>query len=108
MAKCGDLTVLDLVPEKEGIPGNEFYKVYLLPLHTFFLVERLDADNLVLAWMDHDWLKRYLKSNPGAIAYEDMDGTILLTASTEEMQDFLLKHRHTHGAFAEPLKMIRR
>ena len=108
MAKCGDLTVLDLLPEKEGIRGNEFYKTYLLPLHTFFLVERLDADNLILAPMDHGWLKRHLKNNPGAIAHENMDGTILLTAPTEEMQDFLLKHHQTHGAFAEPVKMIRR
>ena len=58
--------------------------------------------------MDHNWLKRYLKDNPGAIEHSDMDGTILLTAPTEELQAFLLKQSQTDGAFTKPLRMTRR
>jgi hypothetical protein len=108
LSKLDDMTLLDLEPEKEEIRGNDFYKAYLLPLHTFFRVEKLDAKNLELTTIDHDWLKRYLKDNPGAIEHSVVEGTVLLTAPTEELQAFLLKQGQTDGAFTKPLRMTRR
>jgi len=108
LAKTEGMTLLDLTPEKDGIGGNELYKAYLLPLHTFFCVEKLDADNLELASMDYGWFKQHLKANPDAIAHEKVDETVILTASSQEIQAFLLKHRQTAGAFTKLPKMTRR
>ena len=55
-----------------------------------------------------DWLKGHLKAHPAALRHERDKDRILLTASTRELQAFLVKHAETKRAFDEPLKLKQR
>jgi len=79
---------------------------YLLPLHTFMLVLEIDPKPQ-FSYLDPGWLKHYLEKNPTAIQHEHINDEILLTGSTPELQEFLLTHLKTKGAFSEPTNLKR-
>jgi len=106
LVKLEGALFLDLSPETKDLPGNNFSRCYLYPLHTFFLVEELGSA-LRLSAMDGKWLEKCLKRNPAAIRHERIKGSIMLTASTAELQEFLIKHSKTEGAFGTGLNMKR-
>lgn len=83
---------LDLFPEDPNLPGNtDYYKYHLLPIHTFIRVEQI-TPALKMAAMNPEGLKNLLKENPQAVRHEVRDDQIILTASTPELQKFLLKN----------------
>ena len=65
--------------------------------------------------LDYDWLKKLVEKNPKAIRHivappklgEDGDGLLVLTADTAELQEFILKHEKTAGAFGDGIVMQR-
>ena len=63
----------------------------LVPAHLFLKVEQI-GPVLRIAAMDPEWLKEFLAKNPKAIAHEKLDDRIVLTASTADLQKFLLDH----------------
>jgi hypothetical protein len=63
----------------------------LVPAHLFLKVEQI-GPVLRMAAMDPDWLKEFLAKNPKAIDHETLDDRIVLTASTADLQKFLLEH----------------
>ena len=72
------------------------------------VVERIDADSLVLMMMNHSWLRRCVKDNPDAIEHTVIDGRVILTAQPEILQEFVAKHRQTKGALSGPVVLTRR
>ncbi|HUP47019.1 MAG TPA: hypothetical protein VM779_16045, partial [Thermoanaerobaculia bacterium] len=50
--------------------------------------------------LDDKWLTSHLKENPNALRHEWIGKELLITASTAELQAFLLRHVSTKGAFA--------
>jgi hypothetical protein len=106
LVKVEDHLFLDLFPVEPELPQNEFYQGHLLRAHTFMRVSQIEP-TLRLACLDPDWLKNRLAKNPAAIRHEKVNDEILLTASTPELQQFLLAHLKTRGAFGEPSEMER-
>jgi hypothetical protein len=100
-------TFLDLTPVKPVLPQNDFYKANFLATHTFVQVTQ-SAPNARIAYLEPDWLKSFLEKNPAAIRHEKLSGEILLTASTKELQKFLLTHLNTPGAFSKPIAIKRK
>ena len=109
LAKVNDRLLLDIAPaEPKREDESDMYQVHLLPVHSFMLVERKDADTLVLRQMDSDWLKAYLEKNPTAVAHETLDkDRILLTAPSEKVQAFVLEHVDTPDAYEDPSTLKR-
>jgi hypothetical protein len=95
------LTYLDLCPTDKGISGNDVYKAYLLPLHTFFRVDRLDKGELQMSSVDGRWLEQKLVENPEVLSHERIKGGFLVTATSEDLQAFLKQHQDTAGAFSK-------
>jgi hypothetical protein len=55
---------------------------------------------LQIAPLNAGWLKDYLAQHPQAIAHEVLeDKNIVLTASTKQLQEFLMANIHTKDAF---------
>ena len=106
LVQIGDARFLDLFPESPQLPGNEYYQMHLLPVHSFILVSQLQP-TLQLALLQPTWLKRFLAENPQAVKHEIVDGDILFTASPHELQQFLLAHVKTEGAFTDPTELVR-
>ncbi|MEA2711456.1 MAG: hypothetical protein QOF78_4057, partial [Phycisphaerales bacterium] len=92
LARVGDMLVADLtIGDETGLPDSDFYKAHLFPLHTFWIV-RCDAQRLTLRSLDHDWMKKFIDENPGAIAHYKSNDDVILTAPPEALQKFLLAH----------------
>ena len=108
MSKFEGLTYLDMSPTDKGIQGNDVYKAYLFPLHTFFRVDKLDEKTLQLSSVDGDWLKRRLQDNPETLKHERIKGGFLLTAPPKDLQAFLKKHDETPGAFTQAMALHRK
>ena len=99
LLKLGDHMFLDLYPE-EPETGSEFYNMHVIPAHSFMRVS-LEGHVLRLAFFDLDWLKKNIEQNKVSIKHECRDDTIVLTASTEELQAFVLKHIEEAFIFEE-------
>jgi hypothetical protein len=92
LANVGGVQFLDLYPVKDELESSEFYKFHLLPIHTVYIVRQTSPD-LKLAGFDLKWLDEYLQQNPDALQHSTYNGQQLVTASTEELQAFLLEHQ---------------
>ena len=107
LLKIDGVLFLDMFPTEQNGDMNEFYKLHFLHVHTFFLVEQIEP-RLRMRPMSMNWLRKLLEQNPGAVRHEMVGGDVVLTAATEELQRFLLRHVRTEAAFDDPSDMIRR
>ena len=107
LLKIGDRQFLDLYPADPDLQQNDFYKAYLLRVHTFLIIQQ-QADTLQMSFMNFDWIKKYLQEHPDAIKHEKVDEGVLLTAQPKELQAFLAKHDKAPEMWAESSPLIRR
>jgi hypothetical protein len=63
---------------------------------------------LKLAFFDFDWLEKFIKKNPKALAYHKEGDHIVLTAGTRDLQKFVLKHLGEDELFEKPAELIRK
>jgi hypothetical protein len=109
LGKLNEMMFLDLYPEAPDINANDFYKHHLLGVHTFMKIERIEP-TLRMRAMSPDKMKEKLEADPNLIKHEileERDSQILLTASTEELQRFMIEHANDEGLFDEPSDMRR-
>ena len=79
---------LDIYPEEpEGVNG--FYKSHVIPAHSFVRV-RIEGNVLAIAGLDVEWLGEQLDQGLLNIPHEQRNDEIVLTASTEELQRWVL------------------
>jgi hypothetical protein len=59
--------------------------------------------------MNIRWLEKRLQEDPSLLDHElrGSDHRLLVTASTEELQQFILQHRNNAEAFGEPSHLVR-
>jgi hypothetical protein len=107
LLKIDGKTFLDLTPVKPAGAENDFYKANFLPTHTFVQITS-PPPNARISYLEPDWLKAYLDKMPSAIRHERLSGEIVLTASTKDLQKFLLAHLNTPGAYAKPIDIKRK
>jgi hypothetical protein len=87
-----DTLFLDLFPEKEDLDAAAFYKYHLLPIHTIYQVKQT-SQSLELVSLDLNWLNQHLDEVPTSLAHSRLNGQKLITASTLDLQKFLIEHR---------------
>lgn len=94
---------LDLYPEELDM-DDDFYKLHFVRAHTFLRVSQLDP-NLQLAMMNPD----IIEDEPNVLKHERTDDSMVLTASTEELQKFMINHANDANAFdPDAAVMVRR
>lgn len=91
---------LELLPQRPSeIHPKTFYGGHYIELRSFWKVT-LAGDALTLTSMSTQWLDAMLKQNKVSVKYERRDGgTLFLTASTQELQDFVAQYADDPGAF---------
>ncbi len=107
LGRLGKFTFLDLFPEERdeyGNTRNTLYNLHILPAHTIWRVW-LEADELRLALLDNGWLKEMIQAKKVEIAHEEIDGAIIVTASTHQLQEFVLQHAEDADAFPNPIEL---
>jgi len=107
---------MDIYP-KEGPWGNgqdELNKTkwpinafFMLPVHTFIKVEILESE-LKIRLTDDDNLKKLLKADPNAVKHEVVNDNPVLTASTQQLQSFVLKFADSNQLFSDEHTLIRK
>lgn len=99
LLKLGEHMFLDLYPE-EPEASSEFYNMHVIPAHSFIRVS-LEGHVLRLGFFDLEWLKKNIEENKVSIKHERRDDMIVLTASTKELQEFVLLHWEEAFKFEE-------
>jgi hypothetical protein len=101
---------LDLIPNDCDYATNQADLVAysMFPGHLLVRVSQLEPE-LTLAFCDFDWLKKHLVANPKALAHRvEQKDPILMTASTRDLQRFVLKHLAGGELFGEPAELVRK
>jgi hypothetical protein len=87
---------------------NDLARFSLAPAHLILKVEQIEPA-LKIAVMNPEWMKEFLKKHPDAIAHRlVLDGSVVLTASTSELQKFVLEHVDDNDFFADPIELRRK
>ena len=110
LMQLGEHRFLDavLVRTSDEWKGVGRASVVVRPAHLFFKVE-LQKTSLRVRALSTEWLDKILEENPKAIAHErihepdmrDEERRVMLTASTAELQTFILKSVGEAKAFTE-------
>jgi hypothetical protein len=98
-----DHRFLDLIPTKCEYATNqvELVGLAIIPGHLLVHVAQVEPE-LKMAFCDFDWLEKHLKKNPQALAHVgEGEPPVVLTASTAELQQFLMQHLATGELFSE-------
>ncbi len=80
---------LDVFPDTENEQDNDFYKQHILGMHSFILVKQIEPQ-LQLAMIDSEKVAKIIKADPDAVEHIKNDDRIILTADTNDLQDFVI------------------
>ncbi|WP_420387674.1 hypothetical protein [Roseivirga sp.] len=97
----GDL-FLDLYAADGEMAERNVASEVWFPVHTFMKVD-LQGDKLRLIQFDHEKMKRLFESNLVRLRHENVDGSILLTAQTNELRKFIDKYSDDETVFEEAI-----
>lgn len=101
LVKLGENFYLDIYPgENEQIEFSTLLQSTLLPVHSFARINFLE-EGIEISFLSIDWMEELLKENPMIIAHEKTPNYIVLTASTDELQKFIISYSNNEKAFVE-------
>ena len=100
LIKLGDRHFLDLYPTDLETGGSNFYDMHFVPAHTFAWIQ-YDDSKLQFNFLHVETIADLLEDDPDALPHKLIDDNLVLTAETEKLQAFILKHMHEDDFFAE-------
>ena len=89
-------------PNKMDWPYNCFF---LIPAHTFMKIDSIEPQ-LKMRLALESKIEELLEENPKAIKYINVGDRIVLTASAEELQAFVLKHVDDDRLFTDEIALV--
>ena len=108
LGKLGKYYFLDITPgETNTKVKNGFYNFHLVPVHSISRIW-IEGDTIRLSLLDNDWLKKMIDNNAFKISHSRVNDQIILTASTEELQDFVVRYADNNKAFPKPGELHRK
>ena len=91
-------------PNKTEFAYNSFF---LVPAHTFIKIDSIGPE-LKMRLTDDEEMETLLKEDPNAVKHEIVEGKPVLTASTKELQAFVLKYADDERLFSEETVLSRK
>jgi uncharacterized protein (UPF0128 family) len=111
LVRLKDKLFLDICPAEQQDSNKiewAFNTLLLIPAHTFIKVNSIEPQ-LKMQITDDEKMKEFLKADPNAIKHEFLDEqSLILTASTKELQAFVLKHADDSRVFIEAMVLSRK
>jgi hypothetical protein len=105
LVRQGAFWFLDIYPKNsEGM--SEFYRMHFIRSHTIARVE-MKQDSIQMAFLSASWLEAKIKENSVDTPYLKTDEALLLTGTTEELQELVFRYANDDQAFADPLLLER-
>jgi hypothetical protein len=102
LLKLGNSYYMDTYPFEinEAENADAFYKAHYIPLHAIYRVYFNSTNGFELKPMDGNYLEKLIRNKQIRIKHEIMpDGDYLVTAGTEELQQYLLKYGDVPDAY---------
>lgn len=111
--KLGEDLYLDFYPEEDNQMPDDFamFTMHLLPVHSVAKVHVLNNEQVIIKWFNEDWMNSLFEQNRIKISHEalvensveaddpkikdaakSVETQYVLTASTDELQKFLIKY----------------
>ncbi len=84
-----------------------FNTVFLIPGHSFAVIDSIEPQ-LKIRWATEEEMGKFLKEQPKAIKHELVDDRIVLTASTDALQKFVLKYADDKRIFPAEAVLVRK
>jgi len=108
LVKFGDHYFADFYPGDNEVfdKMNDMLRLHLIGVHTFAKLE-ISQDTFIIHRFDPGWIEKLIDENRIRISYEWLDDQAILTASTEELQKFVIKYADDPDAFVDPEILIR-
>jgi hypothetical protein len=85
----------------DSYPTSHHLDHHLLRAHVISRIQ-LEGDSLRMSSLEDKWLKTHLEMGDLNIAHIVVDGDVILTATTEELQRFVAAHADDKEAFPNP------
>ena len=105
LMRLGGWWFIDFFPKyKSG--ESEFYQVHFLRGHSLARLA-LGQDTMQVAFLDSSWLRARIEEKSIDAQHERADETLLLTGTTEELQELAFLYANDDKAFAGPLSLER-
>ena len=110
LGKIGEHRFLCLYPDLEEIKERKLGDLYQAALIPGYLIAKItqEGPTLEVALLNHSWVQKFVEKDPKAIRHEKVEGRVILSAPTEELQQFLLKHADQKELWEEPTKLQRK
>lgn len=109
LGKLKDQYFLDMTIDDNDSKFKDLIGMYLFPVHVFFKVSFTNDELSMNTFaFSSDWLDKLIKEHRIRIDHEVENEQVLLTATTEELQKFVIKYGNESKAFEdEPTKFQR-
>jgi hypothetical protein len=102
LARIGKHLYFDYFPadKKEDRKLDEFFGVHFVRMHTSYRIEILKDGSFELSQLDGSYVKNLIDEKKIRISHEtDTDDNTVITASTKELQQYLLKYGDEPSAY---------
>jgi len=102
LARIGKHLYFDYYPadKKKDLKLDEFFGVHFVRMHTSYRVEILKDGSFELSQLDGSYVKSLIDEKKIRISHEtDADDNTVITASTKELQQYLLKYGDEPSAY---------
>jgi hypothetical protein len=102
LARIGKHLYFDYYPadRKEDEKIDEFFGAHLVKMHTSYRVEILNDRSFELSQLDESYVTKLIDEKKIRISHEtDADDNTVITASTQELQQYLLKYGDEPSAY---------
>lgn len=102
LARIGNHLYFDFYPLLSEVQQDfdEFFMAHLIRRHSVYRVNLKNKDSFELTMLDAEFLENLIKQNKFRIKHEtDSEGSIIITASTEELQQYIIKYGDEPGAY---------
>ena len=91
-------------PNKIDSPYNFFF---LIPAHTFAKIDSIEPQLKLRLTLESD-MEELLKENPSAVEHTSVGDRLVLTGSTKELQEFVLKYADNEKLFTDEIILSRK
>ena len=103
--RLGGADFLDIYPKNlEG--GSEFHRAHFIPAHTIARLS-VEPDRMKIAFLSADWLRKRIEDKSVDAAHEAVEGALILTCSTNDLQYLVDLYANDGAAFPDPLALQR-
>jgi hypothetical protein len=102
MVKLGKYYYMDFYPteEKERQTAEDFFAVHFIPMHSIYRIQFTNNNSFAMQQLDAGYLEKLISNKQIRIKHEvSDDGKFVITAPTEELQQYLIKYSDVPEAY---------